>query len=338
MTRLFAGGYEEAGAQGLYPLDLTAGALSAGPPLADPVNVSAGIRVPGTACWFLVDERAGRLVLVDAERDWGVLASVPSGGEGPCHLAQDRSTMLLAVAHYDSGTLALFRLDPTSGLPIQPPAVHQNTGRGPDEERQAGPHVHWVGFGPDDRLYVVDLGLDQLLSFAVDAEGGTLGEPVVAYVAPPGSGPRQLAFHPHLPIAYLVSELVPSLTMLRLGADGTFTAAPPLPTLPAGEVPASLGGAILIGPDATRLYVSNRGHDSIATFRLDPQGEASFIAATPSGGRSPRFLLAADAALLVAHETAGGVTLLPLDNNGVPRPTAARAEIPGAAFLGVIDA
>lgn len=338
MTRLIAGGYADAGACGLYPLDLAGGTLSAGAPVAGHLNVSAGVRIPDTGRWFLVDERANRIVLVDAAQDWRTLASVDAGGEGPCHLALDRSARLLAVAHYDGGSLAVFRLDPASGQPIEPPAVHRNQGRGPDNQRQRGPHVHWVGFGPDDRLYVVDLGLDQVQSFAVDADTGTLGEPVVAHVAPPGSGPRQLAFHPHLPVAYLVSELVPSVTVLRRRGDGTFAAAPPLSTMPAGEVPASLGGGILIGADASRLYVSNRGHDSIATFALDPDGDAGFVAATPSGGRSPRFLLATDTTLLVAHEQAGGVTVLPLDDAGVPYPASARADVPSAAFLGVVDA
>ena len=338
MTRLIAGGYADAGAGGLFPLDWLAGSLSVGPPVADIVNISAGVRIPGTARWFLVDERAGRIVLVDAAQSWRTLASVASHGEGPCHLALDRTARLLAVANYDGGTVALFRLDPVTGLPIEPPAVHRNRGRGSDDDRQAAPHVHWVGFGPDDRLYAVDLGLDRIFAFTVDPAVGALGAPGVVYAAPAGSGPRQLAFHPRLPLAYLVSELIPSVTPLQRCDDGSFAAAPALSTLPAGGVPASLGGAILIDADGARLYAGNRGHDSIATFALDAQGDATLLATTASGGRSPRFLLITDATLLVAHEQAGGVTALPLDAAGIPRPVSARADVPGAAFLGVIDA
>lgn len=329
MRRLVAGGYADAGAAGLYPLTLEGGVLAAGAPVPGIVNVSAGVRVAGTGRWFLVDERAGRVLLIDGDADWQVIAQCASGGAGPCHLALSAHGDALAVANYDSGDVAVLVIG-ADGAP-RPVGGHRESGSGPDTERQDGAHAHWVGYGRDGRLYATDLGTDRVLAFTSDA----LDDAAIVFVAPPGSGPRQIAFHPVHARAYLVSELASTLTVLDHSAD-RWIAITTLSTLPDDAAGESLGGAIAINDAGTRVHVSNRGHDSIATFAIDAHGDARPIGHVPSGGISPRFVLLADDHLLVAHEQAGGVTLLPLDANGLPRPMVARVDVPGAAFLGVI--
>lgn len=330
MTRLIAGGYADAGAAGLYPLTLGPGTLTAEPPVAGIANVSAAVRVPETGRWYVVDERAGRVLLIDGDAGWQVIASGESGGDGPCHLALSPDGGTLAVANYDSGDVAALTIG-GDGLPSRA-GTHRERGTGPDAERQEGPHAHWVGYGPDGLLYATDLGTDHVLAFT----SPTLDESTIVFAAPAGSGPRQIVFHPNLPRAYLVSELSSTLTVLDCG-EPTWRTVATLSTLPAEFTGESLGGAIAIDAVGTRLYVSNRGHDSIATIALDRRGDAEVRSHVPSGGRSPRFLLLTGGQLLVAHEQAGGVTLLPLDGNGLPRPVVARADVPGAAFLGVVE-
>ncbi|WP_298813813.1 beta-propeller fold lactonase family protein [uncultured Sphingomonas sp.] len=332
MQRVIAGGYAEAGTEGLYLLEHGPGSLLVSDVVAPVRNVSAGIAdVTGTG-WFFVDEMAGELVLLDAARDWRERARVPSGGEQPCHLALAADRRHLAVAHYGSGTIALFALD-GDGAPCSPPARYQHHGGGSNAERQDGPHAHWVGFDAAGRLYVTDLGTDQLLVFGPDDHA--LAAPRVAYQAPPGSGPRQIAFHPTLSVVYLVSELAATITVLDVADDGTLQQRRIHATLPDGvERGDTLGGAILLRGD--RLFVSNRGHDSVATFAIDDAGDLHLLAVPHSGGASPRFLLIDAGHLLVAHEQAGGVTLLPLGDDGVPGAVIARADVPGAAFLGVL--
>jgi 6-phosphogluconolactonase len=303
--------------------------LSVGTPVPGIVNVSGGVRVPGTDRWFLVDERAGRIQLVDGGADWQAIASSSSGGEGPCHLALSSDGTALAVANYDSGDVSVLAVG-IGGL-AERIGTHRERGGGPNTDRQEGPHAHWVGYAPDGRLHATDLGTDRVLAFASNRLDGAK----VVFAAPPGSGPRQIAFHPTRPRAYLVSELASTLTVLDT-SGGSWSAIATLSTLPDGLKTESLGGAIVMNEAGTRLHLSNRGHDSIATFALDAQGDAALIGHVPSGGASPRFLLLADKYLLVAHEQAGGVTLLPLDGDGVPMPAIARADVPGAAFLGVI--
>lgn len=334
MIRLIAGGYAQSGAKGLYPLTLGDEGLQVGAPLAPLVNVSAGLPVTDNS-WLLVDECAGRLLLVDAAQNWQVLATLPSGGAAPCHLAADGD--LLAAANYESGTVALFRLAADTQALIGPTDVHHGKGSGPEPDRQEGPHAHWVGFRPGDRLYAVDLGADCIRLFDVDRSAASLGPPRTAFVAPPGSGPRRLVFHPDRPIACLMSELASSLTVLNVMGDGTMQAEQTVSTRAAGADGNNLGGAIVLSDDGTSLYVSNRGDDNIAAFAIQADGRLRLLGHVSSGGSSPRYLLLAGDRLLVAHEQAGGVTVLALDDASLPHPTPLRADVPGAAFLGVLS-
>lgn len=215
-----AGGYADAGAKGLYLVRHRIGRLHVESVVAPIRNVSAGIR--RDALWYLVDEVASEVVLVDSV-DWREVARFPSGGEAPCHLALDATGTMLAVANYGDGTTALFALD-DRGLPTGDPDCYRHDGNGPDPERQASPHAHWVGFAPDGMLYVTDLGGDCVLSFLSDR--GVLGEAEVAFAAPPGSGPRQIAFHPDQPSLYLLSELASTLTELERSDDANPSACP----------------------------------------------------------------------------------------------------------------
>lgn len=319
-----AGSYRTAGAAGLHLLRRADGQLRIEGVVASIDNVSAGVRHGDR--WYLVDEMAGEVVLVDGAAGWREVARFGSGGDAPCHLALDAAANMLAVVNYADGTTALFRLD-GRGMPTRDPDRYRHDGHGPDSERQAGPHAHWVGFANDAALYVADLGSDRVLAFSPD--DGRLGPARTVFVAPPGSGPRQIAFHPDRPILYLLSELASTLTVFARRDDGMLLATQCVSTLPAPVD--SLGGAIVI--DRDRLYVTNRGHDSVATFAIRPDGTVRLIGHRASGGVSPRFLAIDGDCLLVAHEQSGGVTLLPRDGAAV----LARAEIPGAAFLGALS-
>ncbi len=320
---LIAGGYADAGAAGLYRLRHADGRLTVEGVVAPVCNVPGGVRRGDR--WYLVDETAGDIVLLDSGREWDEVARFASGGDAPCHLALNAAGDLLAVANYGNGATALFALD-DRGKPVGAPDRYCHDGSGPVADRQEGPHAHWVGFAPDGTLYATDLGSDCVLAFTPDRD--RLGTARVVYTAPPGSGPRQIAFHPGLPILYLVSELASTLTVLNVGADGMLVARQTISTLPEGKDRESLAGALLLAGD--RLHVTNRGHDSVATFAIEPAGDVRLIGHRASGGVSPRFLLIDGDYLLVAHERSGGVTALPLDAG----PVASRADVPGAAFLG----
>lgn len=287
---------------------------------------------------YIVEENAVGRVGVHRHDDngWEKITVVPAGGAAPCHVALDPSETLLAVANYAGGSIALLRLDPKTGLPFGDPQVHANRGSGPDVERQGAPHAHWVGFSPDGHwLYQTDLGTDQVLAFAI-AGDGTLGMPRIAYTAPSGAGPRHLLLHPRRGNrAYLANELANTLTTLDRHEDATFAAKATLSTLPTGWHGESILAHLAINAAGTRLYVSNRGHDSIAVFALDADGVPTLLEHVASGGASPRFFLLLETAgvMVVAHERAQTVTALAIAADGRLTPTDVVLQIPGVGYV-----
>ncbi|WP_380788075.1 lactonase family protein [Sphingomonas sp. R86521] len=303
------------------------------------VNASFGVYAHRFDLHYLVDERDDGAVGVHRHgpSGWQCLAHVKVGGSAPCHAALNHAETLLAVANYMSGSVSLFRLG-ADGLPIAPSQVHANTGHGPNAERQEAPHAHWVGFSPDDRwLFQTDLGTDQILAYPVDND--RLGPAREAYAARPGSGPRHLLLDPrHTGRAWLVSELANTLTVLDR-SDARFTAVRTLSTLPDGWQGDSIVAHLAANRAGDRLYVSNRGHDSIAVFALDPDGDATLLQHAPTGGLSPRFFLLREdeRRVVVTHEKSQTVTVLEIREDGRLDATGISLAVPGAAFAFDMD-
>ena len=143
---------------------------------------------------------------------------------------------------------------------------------------------------------------DRQISFRF--EDGTLVPAPTPFVATrEGAGPRHLAFHPDKPYVYVVNELDSTVTTYRF--DPVTAALEPLqilPTLPSTFTGNSRAAGIAIDAAGRSLYASNRGHDSIAIFRIDPAtGLPGFTGAEPTLGKTPRFFtLSPDGHLLFA--------------------------------------
>ncbi len=326
-VELLVGTYARNGGAGIRSLVSTAGSLMAGPTMCDVTDASFGLwRQDRSMLYVVGEDTEGRVHALQPRggvlhRLWDARTS----GAAPCHLALDDDGSQLLAANYESGSITTIAIHPDG--PEQSTLLRL-TGSGPDEERQAGPHAHWVGRATgSDHYYCVDLGSDTIWRFD---RGATA--PTPAFRAPPGSGPRHLAFHPREPLAFLVSELASTVTCLAVDADGSLHTLASQSTSPFG-VTKNLGGHILLNQAANRLYVTNRGHDSIAVFAVDG-AELRMIEHVRSGGASPRFmlLLEAERRLLVANEEGGTVRQFHVADDGT---LVAHATIivPGAAFL-----
>lgn len=331
-SRGWIGSYAANGGAGLYPLTVTDAGEWRTEPAEDSIrNASHGVRSARHGLVYLVDEVAGTLGAWRFDGAWSCAARVEAGGDGPCFVALDPAEARLAVAHYGSGSAALFDLDPATGLPAPAPARWQAHGHGTDPERQEGPHAHCVVFAPDGSwLYVVDLGTDRIVAFD---PGRSFAEPRLAFAAPAGSGPRHLILHPTRPLACLVSELASTITLLAV--DGPVLR--PLDrcsTLPAGFAGESLGGHIGFAAAGTRVYVTNRGHDSIALFAVADE-RLALLGHVPSGGASPRFFHLDEGRreMLVAHEEGGGVTRFAVGDDGRLSRRPGALGVPGAVFI-----
>jgi 6-phosphogluconolactonase len=326
---LVAGTYAGKGGGGLYLIDPTATGWQVGDPIGKLTDLSFGVS-HGYKSYFVHESPKGRLIATD--RAGGILTDLASGGDDPCHVAIDRRTAMLAVANYSSGSVAVYPLN-RNGIPGAP-TVRQQRGTGPRTNRQSGPHAHWVGFTPDSRyLHAVDLGADAV--FAYTMRGAIPSQPRVAWQAPAGSGPRHLARHPRLPVAYVVTELANTLLTLTAKPDGSFTTRSSQSLLPRGFTGESYAAHIALDRAGRRLYASNRGHDSIAVFDLGVDGTPRPIQHIACGGDWPRFFLLLEDAglLLVANERSGNVAVFRIGPDGRLTATGETLAIPGVVFL-----
>jgi 6-phosphogluconolactonase len=230
----------------------------------------------GRVVYATLEGREGRVLALRLMGDGRAEAinRESSGGSGPCHLAVDAGGRVLLVANYGSGSVASLPLLPDGALG-PPSAVIQHRGSGPDERRQRGPHAHGVHLSPSALVYVPDLGADRVFIHRVDAAGARLSpDASPAAVAAPGAGPRHLDFHPSGRFAYVCNELDLTVTAHEVDlATGSLRTLHSLPTLPEGASRAGASTAeILVHPSGKSLYVSNRGHDSIAAFAVGADG------------------------------------------------------------------
>jgi 6-phosphogluconolactonase len=219
------------------------------------------------------------------------LQQVSSLGSGPAHLSLDRSGKFLMVANYTGGSFGVFPVGADGRLSSRTAFVQQH-GAGPDPRRQAGPHAHCILTSVDNRLAVVaDLGLDKLLAYRFDASTGSLSPARPPfYTMDPGSGPRHIAFTPSGKYLYAVNELTSTVTVFAYdGKTGSLRMGKTISTLPKDFLGRNSTAEIAVEPKGKFLYVSNRGHNTIAVFRIEPKdGSLKEVEWIPSGGKTPR--------------------------------------------------
>jgi 6-phosphogluconolactonase len=258
-----------------------------------------------------------------------------SGGDLPCHLEIDSTGRWLLVSNYGSGTVSVLPILSDGALGEMTDLI-QHHGSGPNSERQEGPHAHSATFTPDQRFAIVaDLGIDALQVYAFDSAAGRLLAPTRVSTRP-GAGPRFKVFHPNGQYVYVAHELDNTVVVYDYdAANGRLRERQIVETLPP-SVPESTVADILISPSGDRLYVSNRGHDSISIFEIEEDGRLARLAIRPCGGRCPRNFAFTPSGrfLLVANQESDEVVVLPvLDGEEALGAPVARTTVPGASCV-----
>jgi 6-phosphogluconolactonase len=261
------------------------------------------------------------------------LNQVASGGGAPCHLTLDGAGKTVVVANYMGGNVASFPVRPDGGLGPRAGFV-QHEGRGPNARRQEAPHAHAALMDPGGRrVFVADLGIDQLRIYGLDPAGALVANVPPSAPLPPGSGPRHLAFHPSGRFAYVNNELDATVTALAHDAGtGALTTLETRSTLPDGFAGPKSTAHALVTPDGRHLYVSNRGHDSLAVFAIDAaSGRLAPRGHVPTGGRTPRDfgIDPSGAFLLAANQDSDTVVVFRIDGaTGALAPVGAPVAVP----------
>jgi 6-phosphogluconolactonase len=218
-----------------------------------------------------------------------LLNQLPSMGADPAHVSVSSSGKLVLVANYSGGSVASFRILDDGSLQLA--ASVQHSGAAGPHPNQRAPHAHFIANDSrGERLFVADLGLDQVLVYALDESTGAFEPNVPPFGAvPPGSGPRHLAFEKQGRFVYANNELAQTVTVFS--RDSATHALAPVQTLSSvmpGD-PQGQSAEIALSADGDHLYVSNRGPNSIAVFDVtEATGQLSLKATVSTGGNWPR--------------------------------------------------
>ncbi len=289
---LFVGTYSGGKSKGIYrcTFDAASGKLGA-PELAaedrDPAFLAihpsrkflysanevadVGPKKYGSVTAYSLDSVSGKLTKLNMQ---------PAGGAGPCHINVDKTGKVVLVANYGSGSTCAIPLQSDGRLAETSTAI-QHQGSSIDKSRQEGPHAHSINVDPSNRFaYTADLGLDKILIYKLDAEKGTItpNDPPAATVEA-GSGPRHFCFHPNGKFAYVINEMKSTVTAFDFDAKtGDLTRLQTITTLPRGFEGNTSTAEVVAHPNGKLLFGSNRGHNSIAIFRVDPKTGMLIIA------------------------------------------------------------
>ena len=280
----------------------------------------------GSVSAFAIDRKTGLLTLINRQS---------SGGGGPAHISTDRKGTHVLVANYGGGSVAALPTAQDGSLQPMTGFV-QHTGSSVNPARQKSPHAHSIDLDPEgQRAYVADLGLDKILIYRYDASKGTLtpSDPPFATVEP-GSGPRHVAMHPSGRFAYVINEMVLTVTAFaRDAASGGLTALQTISTLPQDVKPQQnySTAELTMHPSGRFLYGSNRGHDSITVYAVDQtSGRLTAVQTESTGGSTPRSFGIEPGGrwLLAANQRSDSIVVFGIDQaTGRLTPTGARITV-----------
>jgi 6-phosphogluconolactonase len=244
----------------------------------------------------------------------------PTHGSYPCYIKLDSTEKWALVANYGGGNITVLPIADDGQLGAAT-AVIQNHGHTGPHPQQDTPHAHCIIFDSDQRyVFAADLGLDQILIFRFDSVNGQLLPHTIPTIATePGAGPRHVEFHPNGRYLYVSNELNSTIGVFDYdSSQGTLKHKQTISTLPEDFVGINSVADIHVTRSGLFLYLSNRGHDSIAVFSIDPdQGSLSLIEIASSGGQTPRnFALDLnDNFLMVANQESHNLIVFQIDKN-----------------------
>lgn len=346
---VYTGSYSEAKDEGIqvFRFDPSSGALTKVGGASGVTNPSFLAIHPSNKYLYAVSETnefSGKkvgAVAAFALDDKGVptlLNAQSSEGQAPCHITIDKAGMNALVANYGSGHVALVTIGGDGKLGTSS-CVINHEGSSVDKKRQEGPHAHSINLDPANKFaFAADLGLDKIMVYKFDGAKGTIARndpPAVA--VPPGSGPRHFAFHPSGKFAYVCGEMSSTVIAFAYDADkGVLRELQVLSTLPQ-ETKGNSTAETQVSPDGKRVYVSNRGHNSVAVFDVDEAtGKLKAAGHCPTGGKTPRNFGIDPSGnwLIAANQDSGNVVVFKIDvKSGMPSPTGHEVQVSKAVCV-----
>lgn len=261
----------------------------------------------GVSAFAVTDAKTGSLKFLNYKE---------ARGRGPSYVSVDKSDHYVLDANYGGGYVEVYSIAADGSLDRQTAFV-QHEGSSVNPQRQTKPYAHWFRTDPTNKFgLVADLGMDKIMVYRFDHGKLTPNNPAFAQVSG-GSGPRHMAFHPNGKWLYAVQEISNEVVAFNWDAhNGALKQFQTVKTLPEGFTDPSTAAEIAVRHDGKFLYVSNRGHNSIAVYSIDAKtGELTLKQRESSGGKIPRYFSfdPSNKWLVVGNQDSGNVVVFSVD-------------------------
>lgn len=259
---------------------------------------------------YTVGAENGQGGIAAFDKDFKLLNHVVEEGAPLCYVAVDEKRDLVYGANYHKGQVLVYKRLSDGSLELADSDTHEESG---PHENQASAHVHFTDLTPDQYLVTCDLGTDQVVTYDLSEDGKL--KKLDTYTCSPGAGARHLVFHNYYKMAYLICELNSTIEVLIYDGVGQFEHLQTISTLPEDFTGANGTAAIRLSADGKFLYGSNRGHDSIAVYKILKDGSLELVEITPTNGKNPRdFNITPDQNYIIAvHQDSDNATVFKRD-------------------------
>jgi 6-phosphogluconolactonase len=339
----------ENSSKGIYrgSLDLKTGKLS-DIVLAAEVNNPSFLQIHPNRCFlYSVSESNGigfvnSFVVNPKNRNLKPLNQQLSNGSSPCHISIDHTGKNLFVANYTSGSISVIPVK-SNGMLAELSCSFRHGGSSINPHRQQKPHAHSINVSPDDRFaFAADLGIDKIMIYKLNPETGTITPNNPPFIKlKPGAGPRHFTFHPSGKFAYVINELDSTITAFKYNAQsGNLTEIQTVKTIPDDYNGSNYPAEICVHPNGKFLYGSNRGHDSIAAYKIDTDtGKLTFIKYEITDIKTPRnFCIDPTGTFcLVANQDSNSIVVFRINaKTGVLEPAGYRISVPKPVCIRIL--
>jgi len=288
----------------------------------------------GAVSAFAINQKTGDLEFLNKQ---------PSLGGAPCHVSVSDNGKFVLVANYIGGNVAVFPIEKNGNLGAAIDLEQHGGETGPNKDRQEAAHAHSINLDENNRFAVAcDLGTDKIMVYQFDGESGKLKSNEQPYFqTKAGAGPRHSVFHPNGKTAFVINELDSSVTSLSFDAKrGTLKEIQTIPTLPVGWAGANTCADIHVAPNGKFLYGSNRGHDSIVSYKINEKtGGLELVEHVSTGGKTPRNFAIDPSGkfLLAANQNSDSIVIFRIDEqSGKLSATGKTVQVPSPVCLKLI--
>ncbi len=286
----------------------------------------------GSVTSYSIDPQSGKLKIIRDQYSFG---------DSPCHVSVHPSGRYIIVCHYRGGNFVILTIDEQGGIGV-PTANIQLEGSSVVQPQQSQAHPHSAVSSEDGRfLYISDLGQDKIFIYKFNAADGSVESAEMPFIRTmAGAGPRHFVLNPKGTFAFSSEELSSSIASYSVNQqDGSLQFIQRLPALPPAFFGENSSADIHLALNGKFVYVSNRGYNGLAMYRVDRNGRMKNIGYMPTIGERPRGFLPDPKGefMLVGNRDSDEINIFTIQKNGTLKDTGAYLPVPASSCIKYLE-